>query len=1218
MSVTVVFTQPVPETDWAQPNGQVNCILNDTVNNIVYLGGSFSSFTPNNQYGTLINVTTGYPDLTFANPNGPVLASVADGTGGWYISGYFTMVGDSLRNNIAHISSNGKVLAWNPNVNDRVRCMDMYGSNIYFGGDFTSIGGVTRNRIGAVSSTTGLTTTWNPNANGIVIAINCYNSTTIYAGGAFTNIGGLQRNYIAALDASGNAKTSWNPNANNQVNAIVTNGNFLYAGGDFTFIGGSSANYLACLGITTSDTGSLYTTFNAGVSGGYVNALFVSGYLYVGGFFTSIGGQPYNYLAALNVTSGAVVSWNPNPLPTGSTVFSIARYGNNVYVGGTFTTIGGQPRNYFGAVNSSTGLATTWQPNCMGGPVMSLTLYGTYLYTGGNFSSIGMQYRNNIAAIDATTGLPTSWNPGANSSVNSLALKGSVVYAGGYFTSIGGQSRNYLAALDATTGNATTWNPTANSNVLALAVSGSKVYAGGSFSTMGTGGQLVVRNRIACLDSLGNPTSWNPNSNDIVRSIAVYGNKIYTGGDFTSIGGQSRNNIAAFSLSTGNITSWNPVTTGTSSNINLISFRNNNIYAGGNFTGIGGQSRNNIAALDSSSANASTLWNPNANGTINAIEPYGNYIYTGGNFSSIGGQTMGNIAMLDTVSGNPTTWNPNANNYISSLKCDKKKIYAGGAFTQISNKAISYFAVFAIPSVSPISANISSSLICNGTSVSLSILGGNLGGSANWKWYSVSCGGTYLNSGASVAETPVTSTVYYVRAESPTNTTNCLSTSVTVNSLSNSATACTSNPSTLCAGASSTMSFTGGSLGTGAGWRWYLNSCGGTFVSSAVAPVITPTVSSTYYIRAESTCNTTACMSTKIIVSTLSTLSSSQQWTIYDTTNSGLVQNYVTSIAADSLGTKWFGSPGGGVSTFNSFAWNAYNVLNSPLINNTVNCIVNDNTGIKWFGTAQGVSTFDGVHWASYTTANGLTNNYVLSMAVDGSGNKWFGTKGGVSKLNGTNWTNFTRSGGLLLQDTISSIVIDASGKIWFGGPRGISQLSGTTWTTYTTSSGLINNYIESISTDVSGNLWFGTTSGLSKFDGTNWTSYTSSNSGLANNDVTAISQDASLNMWFATSGGGVSKFDGVNWTTYNTSNGLSCNNVRNIKIDQNGIIWFGISCDGVTKLVDVLMPHQFLRQSVQVLRLHLELPGALPAQGQNGNGTLFHAEVLLPVLVRQ
>jgi hypothetical protein len=43
-----------------------------------------------------------------------------------------------------------------------------------------------------------------------------------------------------------------------------------------------------------------------------------------------------------------------------------------------------------------------------------------------------------------------------------------------------------------------------------------------------------------------------------VQALAVSGSTVYVGGQFNSIGGQSRSNIAALDVTTGLVTAWNP------------------------------------------------------------------------------------------------------------------------------------------------------------------------------------------------------------------------------------------------------------------------------------------------------------------------------------------------------------------------------------------------------------------------------------------------------------------------------------------------------------------------------------------------------------------------------------------------------------------------------------------------------------------------------------
>jgi hypothetical protein len=63
-----------------------------------------------------------------------------------------------------------------------------------------------------------------------------------------------------------------------------------------------------------------------------------------------------------------------------------------------------------------------------------------------------------------------------------------------------------------------------------------------------------------------------------------------------------------------------------------------------------------------------------------------------------------------------------------------------------------------------------------------------------------------------------------------------------------------------------TLTVNGGSLGTGASWKWYSGSCGGTLIGTGNSIVVTPSATTTYFVRAEGTCNTTACVSRTVTV----------------------------------------------------------------------------------------------------------------------------------------------------------------------------------------------------------------------------------------------------------------------------------------------------------------------------------------------------------------
>lgn len=91
---------------------------------------------------------------------------------------------------------------------------------------------------------------------------------------------------------------------------------------------------------------------------------------------------------------------------------------------------------------------------------------------------------------------------------------------------------------------------------------------------------------------------------------------------------------------------------------------------------------------------------------------------------------------------------------------------------------------------------------------------------------------------------------------------------VTVGSQSTAPTGISITNNNTCSGVNKTLVVTGGSLGTGASWEWFTGSCGGTYAGTGSNIIVDPAAgtSTTYYVRATGTCNTTACASGTVVV----------------------------------------------------------------------------------------------------------------------------------------------------------------------------------------------------------------------------------------------------------------------------------------------------------------------------------------------------------------
>jgi uncharacterized delta-60 repeat protein len=368
----------------------------------------------------------------------------------------------------------------------------------------------------------------------------------LLAGGAATARG------QAALDG-------FDPNANGAIQVVVEqpDGKILI-GGTFTTVspnGGAAVtrNRIARL----NPDGTLDMAFNPNADDDvYSIAVQADGKILVGGIFNganSIGGQTRNFIARLDATTGLADSFNPN---ANGEVFSIAvQADGKILAGGQFShyvgtpTIGGQTRDFIARLDATTGLADSFNPNAIGVVWVVAVQADHKILVGGGFN-------NGIVRLNQDGTRDTDFNPNVTgpeffSGVLAIAVQADgKILAGGDFTGVGGQGRNRIARLDPTTGSPDSFDPNVSGlsfpisvNSIALQADG-KILAGGNFTTIG----IQTRNRIARLDAItGLADSFNPNANDRVRAIAVQADgKILVGGFFTSIGGQPRNYIARF------------------------------------------------------------------------------------------------------------------------------------------------------------------------------------------------------------------------------------------------------------------------------------------------------------------------------------------------------------------------------------------------------------------------------------------------------------------------------------------------------------------------------------------------------------------------------------------------------------------------------------------------------------------------------------------------
>ncbi|MGV0110190.1 PKD domain-containing protein [Arthrobacter sp. CP30] len=197
-----------------------------------------------------------------------------------------------------------------------------------------------------------------------------------------------------------------------------------------------------------------------------------------------------------------------------------------------------------------------------------------------------------------------------------------------------------------------------NGTVRTLAYANGKVFVGGEFTSVrppgaAAGANEVARPYLAVFDAATGAlvTSFDAASNGKVYALEASpdGTRVYAGGDFTTLGGKTHRRLAAINTSTLAVDhTFNP---NVAYRVTAIGATRDKVYFGGSFGAVNNETRTRAAAV--TTAGVLLPWNPSADGDIAAVEvaPDEASVYIGGAFSSIGGNPQRAIAHVDAAAG---------------------------------------------------------------------------------------------------------------------------------------------------------------------------------------------------------------------------------------------------------------------------------------------------------------------------------------------------------------------------------------------------------------------------------------------------------------------------------------------------------------------------------------------------------------------------------------
>jgi hypothetical protein len=215
---------------------------------------------------------------------------------------------------------------------------------------------------------------------------------------------------------------------------------------------------------------------------------------------------------------------------------------------------------------------------------------------------------------------------------------------------------------------------------------GRTVYVGGNFTVMANhSGRRAIRAHLSAVGAGRGKLRrrFHPVINGRVYSLAVSpgGRFLFVAGQFSTVGGHPRHNLAAFNLRTGRLAKKLP-DLGISGPVRTVAVSaSGRVYIGGTFGRVAGRRRANLAklVLRGNRYRLNRRWTPSTNGEVRDIvlAAKASRVVIGGGFSSVDGHRgQTSIAALGPGRGLVRPWASHPHSLILDLALCGNRIYA--------------------------------------------------------------------------------------------------------------------------------------------------------------------------------------------------------------------------------------------------------------------------------------------------------------------------------------------------------------------------------------------------------------------------------------------------------------------------------------------------------------------------------------------------------------
>jgi signal transduction histidine kinase/ligand-binding sensor domain-containing protein len=280
----------------------------------------------------------------------------------------------------------------------------------------------------------------------------------------------------------------------------------------------------------------------------------------------------------------------------------------------------------------------------------------------------------------------------------------------------------------------------------------------------------------------------------------------------------------------------------------------------------------------------------------------------------------------------------------------------------------------------------------------------------------------------------------------------------------------------------------------------------------------------------------------------------------------------------DRNGNLWFATQGSGIMQYSNDEFKPF-LPNDTLLPKSIRCLLFADNGKVWAGSNnKGLYSIQDTIVTQYPHSL-VKDVSILSMAEDASHAVWIATNGnGLIKIMDDKVTQFTISDGLL--SNVVNTVRSVGDEVFVGTPQGLNIVSGDKITAVGYTKGLT---IISMVIDDFGSIWLATELGLMRINRKNDVyEMLTQEQGFPTLEITSLAFDSEGSLWLTTSKGGLVRLKDTNIITYGRINGLSSDLINTITEGPDGKMYVGSDLGAVDVLEDGKASNLMLKNSLK------------------------------------